>query len=86
MSGELSERIVRRAARIAARETMLVRAINERFGYSNETQLRDQEFSRIARKYNALPDNINNRGWTPFTLSTIDATRNIIEQSQQGGQ
>tara|TARA_R100000655_G_scaffold48384_2_gene85806 strand:- start:1561 stop:1830 length:270 start_codon:yes stop_codon:yes gene_type:complete len=85
MAGELSERLVRRAARTAARETMLIRSINERFGVAAAAEARNREFERIARQYDMLPRNLNSDGWSPFVSSTSPIVNQIIQDLSGGG-
>tara|TARA_R100001594_G_C3945394_1_gene241693 strand:- start:165 stop:425 length:261 start_codon:yes stop_codon:yes gene_type:complete len=86
MAGELSERLVRRAARIAARETMLIRSINERFGVAAAAEARNREFERIARQYDTLPNNLTSDRWSPFVNSATGVANQILQDLERGGQ
>ena len=85
MAGELSERLVRRAARTAARETMLIQSINERFGVAAAAEARNLEFERIVRLYDALPNNLSSQRWSPFINSTTGVANQIIQDLERGG-
>jgi hypothetical protein len=79
MAGELSERLIRRSARIAARQTMLIRSINQRFSSDTHSSRRDKTLTQIASNYDALPLALNRPQWSPFTDSTSNVVNGIVQ-------
>lgn len=86
MAGELSERVVRRAARVAARQTALINNMNKRFGDPLGAMERDREFERIIQRYDSLPSDITNQRWSPFVNDTGTIVNNVINNLTQGQQ
>jgi len=84
MAGELSERVVRRAARAAARQTALINNMNKRFGDPLGSAQREREFELLRQRYDSLPSNIRDQRWAPFVNEAGSVTSDIIAQMTQG--
>ena len=83
MAGELSERVVRRAARAAARQTALINNMNKRFGDPLGAAQRELEFNRLLAGYDSLPRNIRDQRWEPFVGGVDDIVNNTISNMTQ---
>ena len=79
MAGELSERLIRRSARVAARQTMLIRSVNQRFGSDTHSPQRDKTLTQIALDYDSLPFALDRSRWSPFTSSTSQVVSGIVQ-------
>ena len=86
MAGELSERVVRRAARAAARQTALINNMNKRFGDPLGSAQREREFELLRQRYDSLPSNIRDQRWAPFVNDVGGITQDVISQLSQGQQ
>ena len=86
MAGELSERVVRRAARAAARPPALINNMNKRFGDPLGSAERERRFQQLRQGYDTLPHNIQNERWAPFVNDVGDITQDVISQLSQGQQ
>jgi hypothetical protein len=84
MAGELSERVVRRAARTAARQTALISKMNQSFGDPLGGAERDRQFARLMNEYDALPGNLQDRRWSPFVNEVDDIVSDIIADITRG--
>lgn len=80
MAGELSERLIRRSARIAARQTMLIRSIDQRFGNEFYNKERNKTLDQVLSRYDKLPRSLESQSWSPFTESASQITASIIQQ------